>query len=59
MAQAIRADLVGKRNGSDLDRAALHNAREPEPLRATLPRMSDNGHGACNQQPAQMPIALL
>src|SRR3954468_13756620 len=39
-------DLIGKRNSGNLDRPALHNMCKPEPPRAMLPRISDNGHGA-------------
>src|ERR1700746_3209341 len=52
-------DFIGKRNSGDLDRPALHNTRKPEPPRAVLPRISDNGHGACNEQPSQILISLL
>src|SRR5262249_39592260 len=51
-------DFVGKRS-RDLDRTTIHQTCEPEPLRAVLARIADDGHGAGNQQPAQMSIALL
>jgi hypothetical protein len=38
---------------------SVHQTSEPEPLRAVLARISDDSHGAGNQQPAQMSIALL
>jgi len=52
-------DLIGKRNGGDLDWPTLHDTRKPEPPRAMLPRISDNGHGARDEQPSQISIALL
>jgi hypothetical protein len=52
-------NLVGKRNGGDLDWPARHDTRKPEPARAVLPRISDHGHDACNEQPSQIPISLL
>jgi hypothetical protein len=52
-------DFIGKRNGGDLNRPAFHYTGKPEPPRAVLPRISDNGHGACNEQPSQIPISLL
>ena len=51
-------DLIGKRNSGNLDRPALHDTRKPEPPRAVLSRISYNGHGACNEQPSQVPITL-
>src|SRR5215471_20093213 len=52
-------DFVSKCNGSDLDRPTLHQTSEPQPLRAVLARISDDSHGAGDEQPAQMSIALL
>ena len=52
-------DLVGQRDSSDLDRPAFHNTRKPKPLRAVLPRISDDRHGAGDEQPSQISIALL
>ena len=52
-------DLVGERNGGDLGGSALHQSCEPGPLGAVLSRISDNGHGAGDQQPSQVAIALL
>src|SRR5262249_50425540 len=52
-------NLVSKRNSRDLDRPPVHETREPEPLRAVLARISDDGHRASDEQPAQMSIALL
>src|SRR5262249_54932352 len=52
-------DLVSKRNGGDLDRPTVHQANEPEPLRAALARISDDSHGAGDKQPAQVSIAPL
>src|SRR5262245_10585591 len=51
--------FVSKRNGSDLDRPTVHQASEPGPLRAVLAGISDHSHGADDEQPAQMSIALL
>src|SRR5262249_34462687 len=51
--------FVSKRNGSALDRPPLHQMSEPQPLRAVLARISDDSHGAGDEQPAQMSIALL
>lgn len=59
MAQAMRAILLAKRHGGDLDRPTLHNMRKPEAPRAMLPRISDNGHGARDEQPSQIPVSLL
>ena len=53
------SNLVGKCNGGDLDWPARHDTRKPEPPRTVLPCISDNGHGACNEQPSQIPISLL
>ena len=55
MAQAMRAIL----NGSNLDRPTGHQTSEPGPLRAVLARISDDGHRAGDEQPAQMSITLL
>src|SRR5262245_64908157 len=52
-------DFVSKCNGSDLDRPTVHQTSEPGPLRAVLARISDDSHGAGDEQPAQMSIALL
>jgi hypothetical protein len=38
--------FVSKCNGGDLDRPTIHQARQPEPLRAVLARISDDSHGA-------------
>src|SRR4029079_19075567 len=51
-------NLVGERNGSDLDRPSLHEARKPKSLCAVLPGIPDDCHGACDQQPPQVSIAL-
>jgi hypothetical protein len=53
------SDFVGERDSSDFDRSASHQADEPEPFRAVLSRIADDGHGTSDQQPSQMPIALL
>ena len=53
------SDFVGERDGSDLDRPAFHDAREPGPLGAMLPSIADDRHGAGNEQPSQISIALL
>jgi hypothetical protein len=53
------SDFVGERDSGDFDRSASPQANEPEPFRAVLSRISDNGHGTCDQQPSQMSIALL
>jgi len=37
-------------------------ARRPDRIflqHTALPCISDNGHGACNEQPSQIPISLL
>src|SRR5262249_3360722 len=52
-------DFVSKCNGSDLDRPSPHQTSEPKPFCALLARRSDGGHGAGDEQPAQMSIALL
>jgi len=52
-------DLVGQRNGSDLDRPAFHDTHEPESFRAVLPRISDDRRGSSDEQPSQISIALL
>src|SRR6201984_3730994 len=52
-------DFVSKGNGSDLDRPAVHQTSEPGPFRAVLARISNDSHGAGNEQPAQVSIALL
>ena len=51
-------DLVGKRNGSDLDRSALHDTRKPQSLGAALACISDDSHGPSDQQPSQ-PITII
>src|SRR4029077_10297819 len=40
-----------KCNGGGLDRPTVHQAREPGPLGAVLARISDDSHGAGNEQP--------
>src|SRR5215813_14494295 len=52
-------DFVGKCNGSDLERPTVHQTSEPGPLGAVLPRISEDSHGAGDEQPAQVSIALL
>src|ERR1700730_13148076 len=52
-------NLVSKCNSSDLDWPTVHQAGEPGPLRAVLARISDDSHGAGDEQPAQVSIALL
>jgi hypothetical protein len=44
-------DLVGQRDSGDLDRPAIHDTREPEPLRTVLPRVSDHSHSSSDEQP--------
>src|SRR5262245_17697283 len=51
-------DFVSKCNGSDLDRPTPHQTSEPRPFCAVLACISDDGHGAGHEQPAQMSIAL-
>src|SRR3954452_19676061 len=51
-------NLVGESDSRDLDRPALHEAREPKPLGATLPRIADDRHGTGDQQPSQVSITL-
>jgi hypothetical protein len=36
--------LRPERDGSDLNRPAFRDTREPEPLRTALPRVSDDSH---------------
>src|SRR5829696_3718241 len=53
-------NLVGERYGSHLGRPTIHHSGEPRPLlRPVLARVTDNGHGAYDQQPPQISIALL
>ena len=52
-------DSVSKCNRSDFDRPTIHQAHQPEPLRAVLARIADDGHRTGDEQPAQMSIALL
>src|SRR5215475_455956 len=52
-------DFVSKCNRSDFDRPTIHQAHQPEPLRAVLARIADDGHRTGDEQPAQMSIALL
>src|SRR5262245_18065416 len=52
-------DFVSKCNGSDLDRSTPHQTSERKPFCAVLARISDDGHGVGDEQPAQMSIALL
>jgi hypothetical protein len=57
IAQATRAILLG--NSSDLDRPTIYQARQAEPLRAVLARISDDSHRTGDEQPTQMSIASL
>ena len=52
-------DLVGERHGRDLNRPPLHDTREPDALRAMLPRIPDDGHGAVSSAIAPVHIRLV
>src|SRR5262249_8209475 len=50
--------FVGESDGGTLAGSGAHQAREPVPLRAMLSCISDHSHGAGDEQPSQMSIAL-
>src|SRR6202045_5316545 len=52
-------NLVGQCDGSDPDRPAFHNPREPEPFCTVLPGVSDDSHSSRDEQPSQISITLL
>src|SRR5262249_32618867 len=51
-------DFVSTRTGSAFNRPTFHQPSEPGPLRAVLASISDHSHGAGDEQPAQVSIAL-
>ena len=52
--------LVGQGDSSHFRRPALHQPPQPRPLlRAVLLRVADHGHGAGDEKPSQVSIALL
>src|SRR4029453_4218516 len=53
-------DLVGQGDGGHLGRPPRHQPPQPGMLlRAVLLRIADDGHGTIDEQPPQVPIALL
>src|ERR1043165_8210719 len=52
-------NLVGKCNGRHLCWSAIHYSCEPNSLGAVRSGVANDGHGAGNEQPSQIAIALL
>jgi hypothetical protein len=51
-------DLIGKRDGSDLDPPPPHEVGEPQPFRAVLSCISDDSHRTGDELPSQISITL-